>query len=101
MGNDHIFSKAEADDMWKKWCNVSTSRTLCIMEEHGRRFLTCRAEDKWILYGCEHGGGLYRCKDGRGLYRCKDVVGNLYGWRQGWWWAVWEGYRLYAQTISP
>lgn len=22
--------------------------TLGIMEEHGRRFLTCRAEDKWI-----------------------------------------------------
>lgn len=40
--------------------------TLGIMEEHGRRFLTCRAEDKWILYGCKGGVDLYGIKNGGG-----------------------------------
>lgn len=48
--------------------------TLGIMEEHGRRFLTCRAEDKWILHGCK-GGGLYGIKDGVGLYGIKGGGG--------------------------
>lgn len=52
------------------------------MEEHGRRFLTCTAEDKWILYGIKNGSGLYGIKNGGGLSECKDSVG-LYGIKGG------------------